>query len=235
MKTRLFTIALLLAVSITGFAQDKKLLKEATQKMIDLKDQEDFTELSGTVYPKVYEVIPRDQYIDQQKTMYNGEDYTVHMIRIDPSIDYGSIQKDSYGTTFCLINYTAKMAVELKKKPESKDLAAKEDYFKKLLGTESISYNEQNNYFDVKKRVQVVAIADESTRQQWAFADPSLPGVYDILPESVRMELNPENEPEKIPEGNTAKTDAQHKKQQSKEYSPAKAEQEKIKAAQKKS
>lgn len=234
MKTRFYTMALLLAVSITGFAQDKKLLKEATQKMIDLKDQEDFTELSGTVYPKVYEVIPRDQYIDQQKAMYNGEDYTVHMIRIDPSIDYGSIQKDSYGTTFCIVNYTAKMVVELKKRPESKDIAAKEDYFKKLLETENLAYNEENNYFDVKKRVQVIAIADEATRQQWAFIDPALPGVYDILPESVRMELNPENDPEKIPEGNKAKAEAKLKTE-SPEHKASKAEQEKLKLEQKKS
>jgi hypothetical protein len=234
MKTRFLTIALLLAVSVSGFAQDKKLLKEATQKMIDLKDQGEYVELSGTVYPKVFDVIPRDQYIDQQKTMYNAEDYTVHMIRIDPSIDYSAIEKDQYGTTFCLVNYTAKMVVELKKKPEAKELQAKEDYFKKLLGTESIAYNDGNNLFEVKKRVKVVAIADEATRQQWTFIDPTVPGVYDILPESVRMALNPENDPEQIPDGNTAKSDAKLKTE-SPQSSSKKAEQEKLKATQKKS
>lgn len=234
MKTRFLTIALLLALSAGGFAQDKKQLREATQKMIDLKDQEEYVELSGTVYPKVFEVIPRDQYIDQLKAMYNTEDYTIHMIRVEPSIDYDAIEKDEYGTSFCLINYTAKMAVEPKKKPDAKDIATKEEYFKKLLGTESIAYNEQNNYFDVKKRVRVVAIADEATQQQWTFIDLTMPGVYDILPESIRKALNPDNDPEQIPEGNTAKAEAKLKTE-SPQSQAKKAEQEKLKSAQKKS
>lgn len=234
MNTRFLTIALLLAVSAGGFAQDKNMLKKATQKMIDLKDQEELIELSGTVYPKVFDVIPKDQYLDQQKAMYNTEDYTVHMVRMDPSIDYGAIEKDSYGTTYCIVNYTAKMVVELKKKPEPKDIQAKEDYFKKLLGTENMAYNEETNVFDVKKRVEVVAIADEATRQQWTFIDPTLPGVYDILPESVRMALNPESDPEKIPDGNAAKAEAKLKTEDPK-YKASKAEQEKLKLAQKKS
>jgi hypothetical protein len=234
MKTRFLTIGLLLAASIGGFAQNKMQLKEATQKMLDLRAREEFVELSGTVYPKVFEVIPKDQYLDQQKAFYNGDDYTIHIIRMDPSIDYGAIEKDSYGTYYCLINYTDKMVVELKGKPDPQNIQAKEEYFKKLLGTESIAYNQENNYFDVKKRVEVVAIADEASRQQWTFIDPTLPGVYDALPESVRMALNPEKDPEKIPDGNASKADAKSASE-TPQSKAKKAEHEKLKSAQKKS
>ena len=161
-------------------------------------------------------------------------DYTIHMIRVEPSIDYDAIEKDEYGTSFCLIRYDTKMAVEMKKKPDPKDITAKEDYFKKLFSTESIGYNQVNNYFDVKKRIEVVAIADEATRHQWTFVDPTTPGVYDILPESVRMALNPEKDPEKIPDGNASKADAKSASE-TPQSKAKKAEQEKLKSAQKKS
>lgn len=192
MKTRIFSIAVLLAASLSGFAQDKASLKAATLKMIDLTDHENYVDLSGTVYPKVFNVISKDDYLALQQQKINGQDYKIHMIRIDPSIDYGAVKKVD-DVTYCIVNYNSMMTVELANKLEAKDREAKEAYFKKMLGTEDVFYIESNNTIDIKKRVQLVAIADESTYGQWAFIDPSTSEGYDLLHEAIRNELNPEN------------------------------------------
>jgi hypothetical protein len=191
MKTRIFTVALLLAASLSGFAQDKASLKAATLKMIDLTDHENYIDLSGTVYPKVFNVVSKDDYLALQQQKINGQDYKIHMIRIDPSIDYGAVKKVD-DITYCIVNYNSMMTVELTNKLEPKDREAKEAYFKKLLNVEDVFYIESNNTIDIKKRIQLVAIADESTYGQWTFIDPSTSEGYDLLHEAIRNELNPE-------------------------------------------
>lgn len=192
MKTRLFTSALLLAVSLSSFAQDKAALKAATQKMIDLNDQQAYSDLVGTVYPKYFEVVAKDQYYENLQKRKQGDGYTVNPSRVDPSIDYGAVKK-SGNVTFCLVNYDTMMSVALDKKLTPQETAAKEEYFKKLFNSQDVYYIVDTNTIDVKKRVQLVAIADESTLEQWSFIDPTAPGASEILPEAIRKELDPEN------------------------------------------
>lgn len=189
MKTKLFTLALLLAASLSGFAQDKASLKAATKKMIDLTDHENYSDLTGTVYPKVFNLISKDDYLNQLEKTMKGPDYTIHMVRIDPSIDYGAIK--SYGNgVFCMVNYNQMMTIEFEQKIAEKDRKAKEDYFKKLFNTEEVYFIDTNNTIDVKRRIEIVAIADESSSSQWTFLDPKHPIAKEIFEEEVRNELN---------------------------------------------
>ncbi|MFD2601059.1 hypothetical protein [Flavobacterium suzhouense] len=191
MKTRLFTATLLLALSLSGQAQDKYSLKAATQKMIDLTDQENYEDLIGTVYPGYFNVVTKEDYINQLQKKIEGPDYIVHRVRVEPSIDYGAVKKTEY-TTFCLINYDTMLTVELKEKTAPENVAAKEAFFKKLFGTEDAYYIDSNNTVDVKKRLHIIAIADESTSNQWTFIDPSAPNAREALHEVIRKELDGE-------------------------------------------
>ncbi|PZR23415.1 MAG: hypothetical protein DI539_03055 [Flavobacterium psychrophilum] len=191
MKTRLLTAALLLALSLSGQAQDKNSLKAATQKMIDLTDLENYDDLIGTVYPGYFNVVSKDDYYNQLQKKIQGPDYAVHRVRIEPSIDYGAVKKTD-NTTFCLVNYDTMLTVELKEKTTPEKIAAKEAFFKKLFGTEDAYYIESNNTIDVKKRQQIVAIADEATYNQWTFIDPAAPGAREVLKEAILKELDGE-------------------------------------------
>lgn len=229
MKTKLFTAALLLALTLTGQAQDKQSLKAATQKMLDLTNQENFGDLTGTVYPKVFNMTSKEDYLNKIEKTMKGKDYTIHMIRIDPSIDYGSIKRTDNGF-FCLVTYSSMMTIEFTGKIEPKDREARENYFKQLLGTEDVYYIENNNTIDVKKRTQVVAINDDSSYNQWTFIDPKNPIAMEILDEVIRRELDPENT-EAAPEASTS----QQATQNDKWTNAKKAEEEKKKSVQKKS
>ncbi len=211
MKTRLFTIALLLAATLSGFAQDKNSLQAATLKMINLTDLENYYDLTGTVYPKVYNMVSKDEYLEQQQKKMKGKDYTIHMMRIEPSIDYGAIKSSENGV-YCLINYDRSMKIELEEKVAENDRKAKEDFFKKLLGTEEVYYNTSDNTIDVKERVQVVALADEGSYGQWTFIETKSPYAMQVLPEAVRNELaeNGELPAENTPTGVEAEA-AKHK------------------------
>lgn len=235
MKTRLFTIALLLGVALSGFAQDKTSLKAATKKMIDLSDMENYNDLVGTVYPKYFDVLSKDDYYSQLQKKMKGNGYLVHPIRIEPSIDYGAVKKVD-GITFCLVNYDVMQTIELENKLAPQDVKAKEDYFKKLFNTEDVYYIENNNTIDVKRRIQLVALADDSTYQQWTFLDPKAPGANEILHDVIRKELDPDNTIE--PEANNVSTNTATTQQMSPENEKwekdKRAEYEKQKSAKKK-
>lgn len=232
MKTKLLTSALLLALTLNGFAQDKNSLKIATQKMIDLTNQENYGDLVGTVYPAVFDVVPKDDYVNQQEKTINGPDYKIHMIRIEPSIDYGAVKKADL-TTYCLVNYDQMLTVELLNKLAPQEVADKEAFFKKLLGTEEVYYMEQTNTIDIKRRVQRIAMADESTYQQWTFVDPKIPGIEAILKEPILQEIDPEKYPSEAPVDVT--NQSQQNQTQTKYTEAKKAEEAKKKSVQKKS
>ncbi|MHA3788041.1 hypothetical protein ACX0HA_07510 [Flavobacterium hauense] len=192
MKTRLLTIALLLAVSLSGFAQDKASLTEATKRMIALSQSGDFDAQLATIYPGYFNVVPKDDYMKEYYSTMRGKDYAAHIRKIDPSIDYGALEKANNGT-FCVINYDRVITISLENKLTPQEISPKKEYFKKLFKTDGVYYITETNTFDIKKRVQVVAIADEASNMQWTFLDPLLPGADKLLSPEAKEILDPEN------------------------------------------
>ena len=63
MKSKLFTLALLITTALCGFAQDKVTLKQSTIKMIDLTDQHEYTAMVEVAYPRIFNMISKEDYI----------------------------------------------------------------------------------------------------------------------------------------------------------------------------
>jgi hypothetical protein len=195
MKIKLFTSALLIAVSLCGFSQDKATLKKTTLKMIDLTDQQDYKVLAELTYPKLFTVTPREEYLDQMLKKVNGQGYTIYPERIDPDIDFGAVQATDNGY-FCIIHYNTATKVALENKVNEKDQPELLNRFRKILDAKDVFYDEAGNSLHSKKRVQIVAISDDSTNGGWSFIDPATPHAMDVLHEDIRNALNPDFVPD---------------------------------------
>ncbi|MCO6146740.1 hypothetical protein [Flavobacterium sp. NRK1] len=201
MKSKLFTLAVFITTALCGFAQDKTTLKEAFTKMTDLTNQQEYNALVEVAYPRIFNMVSKEDYIAGIEKKMKGDDYTIYMITTQPSVDYGALQRSETGL-FCLINYNIQMKIVPNEKIEAKDQQNEENRFKKLLNTEDVYYNTAENNFDAKNRLLVVAIADESTGNRWTFIDPSSPYANDILDEAVRNALDPNYIPETTTQNN---------------------------------
>lgn len=189
MKTRLLTIALLLVASLSSIAQDKEQLKIYTQRMIDVSSTSNDQALIDLMYPKIFTVVSKEEVLAGLEKSRNGKDYNMSLTRIDPSIDYGLINKTENGL-FCIVTYDTHIKLVPKERIPAKKLEAETNRFKKLLQVEDISYDETSGVFQAHKRVQAVAIKDESTGNLWNFVllDGS-PYVDKILHEDIRKAI----------------------------------------------
>lgn len=187
MKTKLLTLALLIACSFGSFAQDKKELQTATQKMINIYSMGDYYKLLDLMYPKIFGVISKEEMLASMEKKMKGDDYIVGMVRMDPSTDFGSILPINGGGYYCLITYNIQLKVALNEKVAAKDQEAMMERFKTLLKVEEVNYDEQNGILYAKKRVQAIAIADEASNNAWTFVP--LDGskyVNEVLHEDIR-------------------------------------------------
>ena len=60
MKTRLLTLVLLLAASLSSMAQDKQQLKIYTQRMIDVASSGDDLSLIDLMYPRLFSIVTKE-------------------------------------------------------------------------------------------------------------------------------------------------------------------------------
>lgn len=189
MKTRLLTLVLLLAASLSSMAQDKQQLKIYTQRMIDVASSGDDLSLIDLMYPRIFSIVTKEEVLSGLEKRRNGKDYTMTLGRTEPSIDYGMISKTD-GGQFCIITYNTYIKLMPKEPIPAKKLEAETKRFKDLLKVEDISYNEANNVFEAYKRVQAIAITDAETNQMWKFVllDGS-PYVDKVLHEDIRTAI----------------------------------------------
>lgn len=189
MKTKFLTLALLLVASLSSFAQDKQQLKIYTQRMIDVASSGDDLSLIDLMYPKIFSIVTKEEVLSGFEKKRNGKDYTMTLGRIEPSIDYGMISKTD-GGQFCIVTYDTYIKLMPKEPIPAKKLEAETKRYKELLKVEDISYNEANNVFEAYKRVQAVAITDETTNNMWKFVllDGS-PYTNQVLHEDIRTAL----------------------------------------------
>ena len=189
MKTKFLTLALLLVASLSSFAQDKQQLKIYTQRMIDVASSGDDLSLIDLMYPKIFSIVTKEEVLSGFEKKRNGKDYTMALGRTEPSIDYGMISKTD-GGQFCIVTYDTYIKLMPKEPIPAKKLEAETKRYKELLKVEDISYNEANNVFEAYKRVQAVAITDETTNNMWKFVllDGS-PYTNQVLHEDIRTAL----------------------------------------------
>lgn len=197
MKNTLLALILFLFASTGSFAQDESDLKNATAKLMYYSDEQNYEGLIEMIYPKVFEVLDKDAYKKAIEEKMKGKGYYVAMVRNDPSTDYGAITIYD-GGLFCLVNYDIVMKVGFEEQIEAKDQEKTVNRFKKILGTEAVYFNGPANSLDAKKRIQVVAIADNSTYGEWRFVlNPEDTKEQQALHEDVRNALDPDFVPVK--------------------------------------
>lgn len=163
-----FAIALLLVTGFSSTAQDKKALEASITKMYQVTVDADFETLMDYTYPKIFEIAPREQLMQAMKGMLNGPEFNVTVLTTPPNFEYGPIKKIG-GGSYCVVQHDLLMKMAFKEPVNDEGQKAMIESFKTTLKASMVTFDAKENAFTVKKRTEVIAVADKLTNNQWKF------------------------------------------------------------------
>lgn len=162
-KTTLFITLL----SIGCFAQDLAGLKTESQKMFDTALSLNFEKMLDFTYPKVFDIAPKEELAGMMENTFENEQMSIKLEKIDPKFSYGEIQKIDK-QVFCKFSHDNKMKLSFKT-----DIAGSEemiiDMLKENTGATDVTFDDKSKSFYATLRVEVLAVADDSTKNSWKF------------------------------------------------------------------
>lgn len=161
---------LLLLISQLTVAQDLNSLKVEAQKLFDATKTMDYDKIIDGTYPKVFEMVPKQQMKQILISTFNGNDeMKISLLDIEPDFKFGEIKKID-NQTFCLIDHNFAMELTIKEKIEDDDEAQMMiDIFKEAMETEKVTFNKEKNSFTITKVSTMIAIFDDATKNTWKF------------------------------------------------------------------
>jgi hypothetical protein len=166
MKKTILLIAFLISTTFSTVAQDMATLKIEAQKTYVSSANMNYDAIFDTTYPKVFDIIPKDQMKDMFEKMMVNEQFSIKLVQVEPNFKFGTIKKIGK-QTFCLIDHDNVMEMTFNEVMEDAEMMT--DIFKTSMGAEEVTYNKETNAFRIKIRATLIAIADDLTNNKWKF------------------------------------------------------------------
>ena len=172
MKKIFLIIAFVFAACFSAVAQDKTSLDAAAQQLYINTVAGNYEAVANSTYPKIFEIIPKDKMMEALKSMLKGDGYSMLMLKTDPKFEYGPIKKIDEGT-YCMIKHDLLMKMTFATPLGAEEGKTMTQNFKNAMQTEDVTFDAASNSFTMKKRVDVIAVADKSTGNKWKFLNKS--------------------------------------------------------------
>ena len=183
-----------MTLSISAQSHKEIITKEA-QTYYDYMTNQNFDGVLDYMYPKVFEMAPREQMKMGMQQMFNSPDMKIEFLNND--ITNVSEAKEVDGVTYAAVYYNSKMKMtfvsELDKSEEDKS-----SFIQFMKGTMASQFGEEN----VKADAETMSLVINMDATMFAIKDPKFDGwkflgnddamqmiVNSIIPEDVRTDL----------------------------------------------
>jgi len=168
MKKLLVTV-IVMFITNTVFSQDLKSLELETNKMFKATSKMNYDEILDFTYPKLFDIISREQMKELLEMTFNNEDFTISFLQLDPNFDYGPIKKIE-NKSLCMIKYNLGMAMQFNEVVDDETI----EVMINTLKAQGESYNDvkfdkAKNTFLIKGISTMIGVADEITDNKWKF------------------------------------------------------------------
>jgi hypothetical protein len=128
----------------------------------------DFDVIAQLSYPKIIETIGKDAFLDQLDADYQNEEYRMRLELVTPVYNYSEIKKIE-GKTFCVITYRNPIRYFFENKLTADTAAKKVTWLKERNTAQEVIFEPKRNSINVKRTSKFIAIADETTGNEWRF------------------------------------------------------------------
>lgn len=166
MKFRTVVFIFFLFQTIFVLAQDANTLKSEALRSYKAGVSLNFDAIFDTTYPKVFDIVSRDQMKEMFGQMMDNDQFSIKLIEVDPKFSFGELKKID-DKTFSILTYNNVMEMTFKTPMEDGD--AMVDVFKSNMGAEKVTYNKMTNTFRIELRATLIAVADALTNNNWKF------------------------------------------------------------------
>lgn len=188
MKKLLVALALLIGYTLN--AQDMKALQTDATRMYKNTTAGKYEALLADTYPKIFEIVPKEKMLQVLKNTLQGDGFVMDILDAEPNFKFGEVKTVDAGY-YTLVDHDLliKMTfIEPLSGLEAKNMLKN---LKTSMKTEDITYNPKFNSFTIKKRADVIAIANKVTGGKWKFLNRSSPGMMEkVLGTDVIKALN---------------------------------------------
>ncbi|KOS06226.1 hypothetical protein AM493_09415 [Flavobacterium akiainvivens] len=171
MKTRILAIALFLC-TLTAFAQTQKELETRLAAWCSNSVAGNHEALAEMYYPKIFEVVPKDKLIESLKSMANGNGYSLLFLQTPLNAEYSKI-KNIDGGNYSLVKYDSQMKMIFTSKLTKQEGNEMVETLKAGMNTQDVIFNEADSSIIIKKKDEVIAVADSLTNNKWTFLSRS--------------------------------------------------------------
>ncbi|MFK7951114.1 MAG: hypothetical protein AB8G11_26270 [Saprospiraceae bacterium] len=179
-------ILILLIFSAIGFQATAQELKEeirkATEEYIEINQKLDVDGIMEKVYPKIFDIVPKEAFKQQYKQLFESEEMLVGFGSffitdiLDKTVKYK-------GETFGIVRYKFDMTMKFKDNSADEYILAA---FNEQYGEDKVSYDKETSTFSLNMDSEMFAIKSDG---KWYFLEnkPELEAIIgQLIPDEVR-------------------------------------------------
>lgn len=184
---------LLLFCCTVSFGQTLESLKPLAKKIHDANYNMDFEPLADLTYPGIVEQLGgRQKFLEKVDSDYQNDEFRKRIQIESPTFQYSEIKKID-GKSYCVVSYYNPIRYFIEKKMDATTGPQKAAELKQIEHATLTLYEPARNTINVKRNSKLIAIADESTQNQWKFInldDATQRELADkLLNESIKKQL----------------------------------------------
>lgn len=160
------TLAILFYASM-AFSQSLEKLKVSTKQIYDANYNMDFGIVTELTYPKIYES-GKTTFEEKLDTDYQNDEFRMRLEIENPVFQYSEIKKVD-DKSICIITYKNPIRYFFESKLDAATAQKKVASLKESARAYEVNFEPKRNSINVKRNSKLVAIADNSTQDQWKF------------------------------------------------------------------
>lgn len=169
---KLILLSILFLASSGIFAQDKKSLEERTVLNYSYTAAEQYEKLMDFTHPKLFTIVPRDKMVEILQRMTKGDGFVITIAPVAPRFNFGEIKKVD-NASYSVITYDLAMKMRFTEPVADDELEFLLASFKTNLKTDNVTFDRNDNSFNIIKKSQTVAVWDKDTNGKWMFVNNS--------------------------------------------------------------
>jgi len=154
--------------SLAGFAQDKAALQAGLDRVYKNTTSGNYEALLSDTYPKIFEVIPKDQMLKSLQGMLNGPGYILDVLDAPANFELGEIKHIGKGY-YCIIKHDLLMKMTFTQPVSEAESKTMIQNLKTSMKSDAVTFNPRSNSFTMKTRADIIAISNGVTGGKWKF------------------------------------------------------------------
>lgn len=158
----------LLLIAISGFSQSTENLKTSLTKLYEANYLMDFETIATYSYPKMVDIFGAEIILKKLENQYENEEYRLRLQLETVPFLFGPIKKLGE-KSFCVITFRNPIRYTFETKLTAETALVKSEWLKEINNTKEVTFEPKRNSFNVRKKTTIVAVADETTTNQWKF------------------------------------------------------------------